>query len=667
MDYRREIDGLRAIAVLPVILFHAGFQTFSGGFVGVDVFFVISGYLITTIILSELEQGKFSIVQFYERRARRILPALFLMMLVCLPLAWFLLLPGDMKDFSQSVVAVSLFASNILFWRESGYFDTAAELKPLLHTWSLAVEEQYYLIFPIFLMLFWKLGKRWIIVLLILGFIASLGAAQWASHANPEAAFYLLPTRGWELLVGSFAAFYVAQNNGKNFNKLVGELGGWLGLALILYAIFAFDKTTPFPGFYALVPTLGAVLIILFANQQNTIGTLIGNKAFVGIGLLSYSAYLWHQPLFVFARHISLDEPSDMMFLLLSAVTFVLAYLSWRFVETPFRNRQKFTRKFIFSSAFSFTVFFIAIALSWPYYNGYRGRVGSGYDPIVFAQQDNNPRHSECHFASDTFPRPKNYCVLGKGKVTGMLLGDSHADALAHSLSLELSKHNLALSSVTYGACPPVENLYRLDGRPQHKCMEINKQSFEYALSNPDIEYVVLLARWSIYVESYFDNLEGGIEPDNFMTLDAIDENVTKQYHSGDQRKSRVVQQYKKSIERLLEAGKKVVLIYPIPEVGYNVPKRLAKLKALGMDEKVTTSHDVFLERNKQALSVFDSLGEQENLIRVRPDQVLCNSVVAGRCVTEIDRQIMYYDDNHLSNTGSKFIAEKVVRKILQL
>ena len=193
MQYRREIDGLRAIAVLPVILFHAGFETFGGGFVGVDVFFVISGYLITTIILGELEQGKFSIVNFYERRARRILPALFLVMLVCIPFAWLWLLPSDMKDFAQSLVAVSVFASNILFWRESGYFDTAAELKPLLHTWSLAVEEQFYVLFPLLLMLFWKLGKRWILVTLGLAFIASLALAQWAAYAKPAAAFYLLP------------------------------------------------------------------------------------------------------------------------------------------------------------------------------------------------------------------------------------------------------------------------------------------------------------------------------------------------------------------------------------------------------------------------------------------------------------------------------------------
>ena len=198
MYYRREIDGLRAVAVLPVILFHAGFELFSGGFVGVDVFFVISGYLITTIIINEMDDGKFSLLNFYERRARRILPALFFVVLCCIPFAWFLLLPSDMKDFSQSLVAVSTFSSNILFWRESGYFDTAAELKPLLHTWSLAVEEQFYILFPLFLMAAWRFGKRAIVWTLIASFAISLAVAHWGAYNKPGDAFFLLPTRAWE-------------------------------------------------------------------------------------------------------------------------------------------------------------------------------------------------------------------------------------------------------------------------------------------------------------------------------------------------------------------------------------------------------------------------------------------------------------------------------------
>ena len=214
MKYRPEIDGLRAVAVLPVILFHAGFELFSGGFIGVDIFFVVSGYLITTIIISEMDDGSFSIVNFYERRARRILPALFFVMAACLPPALFWMVASDLKSFGQSLFAVSTFSSNILFWSESGYFDTAAELKPLLHTWSLAVEEQYYIIFPIFLMLTWRFGIRWILVVLSLVFILSLGVAHWGAvyAAHPKilsGTFFLLPTRGWELLVGVFAAFYL--------------------------------------------------------------------------------------------------------------------------------------------------------------------------------------------------------------------------------------------------------------------------------------------------------------------------------------------------------------------------------------------------------------------------------------------------------------------------
>ncbi|MCC6274951.1 MAG: acyltransferase, partial [Leptospiraceae bacterium] len=363
LDYRPEIDGLRALAVLPVILFHAGFEMFSGGFVGVDVFFVISGYLITTIILSDLEQGKFSIIDFYERRARRILPALFVVMLVSIPFAWFWFLPSDMKFYSRSLVAVSMFASNFLFWRETGYFDTSAEIKPLLHTWSLAVEEQYYVIFPLFLMLFWRFGKRRIFILLLIVFVASFVSAQLGASSRPAATFFLLPTRGWELLIGAFTAFYLYRSNRVEFSGWFREIGSWLGVALIFFSVFAYSEATPFPGIYALVPTVGTMLIILFATQSTTTGRFLGNKYFVGIGLISYSAYLWHQPLFAFARQRSLVEPGHQVFAILSVTSLILAYFSWRYIETPFRKKGYIRRSKIFAYAFCLTVFFIGVGL----------------------------------------------------------------------------------------------------------------------------------------------------------------------------------------------------------------------------------------------------------------------------------------------------------------
>ena len=363
MRYRPEIDGLRAVAVIPVIFFHAGFESFSGGFVGVDVFFVISGYLITGIILSDLDDDKFSLITFYERRARRILPALFFVMAVCIPFAWAWLMPRDMNDFVQSLIAVSTYTSNFLFWRESGYFATEAELKPLLHTWSLAVEEQYYILYPVTLILIWRLGKRWVIGLLAVAFVLSLSVAHWGALNRPAAAFYLLPTRGWELILGAFAAFFFSRYESLPIRKNLSDALGLIGLILIAYAIVVFDKSTPFPGLYALVPTIGTLLIILCAQNGTIVQWILRNKLFVGVGLISYSAYLWHQPLLAFAKHKSITEPSAFLMSTLCLAAFPLAYLSWRYVEKPFRNRQLLSRKFIFTSAIVASTAFVAFGL----------------------------------------------------------------------------------------------------------------------------------------------------------------------------------------------------------------------------------------------------------------------------------------------------------------
>ncbi len=360
MRYRKEIDGLRTLAVIPVILFHGGFEWLSGGYIGVDVFFVISGFLITSIILKEQEAGTFTIMSFYERRARRILPALFLVLLVTLPFAWFWLLPYELKDFGKSIIAVNLFSSNILFWLESDYFAATAEVIPLLHTWTLAVEEQFYIIFPLFMMLFWGLGKRWLAIIIGIIALASLGLAEWGWREFPDANFYLLPTRAWELMIGSLVAFYLfnkEQPKGQHFNQWASIAG----LALIVVPLFLFDKGTPFPSLYALAPTVGTALIIVYTTPDTLVYRLLSLRLMVGIGLVSYSAYLWHQPLFVFARLISLEEPSLWLMGLLSIVTLMLAYLSWRFVEAPYRDRKRFSRKYIFVGSFVISLAFIAI------------------------------------------------------------------------------------------------------------------------------------------------------------------------------------------------------------------------------------------------------------------------------------------------------------------
>ncbi len=359
MKYRPEIDGLRTVAVVPVILFHAGATLFSGGFVGVDVFFVISGYLITTILIGELETGRFSIINFYERRARRILPALFFVMLCTLPFAWAWMLPNQMKDFSQSLFAVTVFGSNFLFWKTSGYFAAAADEKPFLHTWSLAVEEQYYVLFPIFLFLAWRFGRNRVFWM-IAGFAGlSLLISEWGWRNEPKANFFLFPTRAWELFAGSIAAFLIKSHGIRPNNILSG-----IGLLAILFSIFFYTEATPFPSVYALLPVGGSVLIVLFATRDTLAGRLLSTKPFVGIGLVSYSAYLWHQPLFAFARIRLTEAPSLTLMLFLSVMAVVLAGFSWKYVEQPFRLKAVTSRRLIFQGALVGMVVFIALGLT---------------------------------------------------------------------------------------------------------------------------------------------------------------------------------------------------------------------------------------------------------------------------------------------------------------
>jgi len=443
MQYRREIDGLRALAVLPVIFFHAGFQVFSGGFVGVDVFFVISGYLITSIILAEKQAGKFSLINFYERRARRILPALFVVMFTSLLLAWLFLLPGDMKIFSQSLVAISAYVSNIFFWRATGYFAPNAEINPLLHTWSLAVEEQYYLLFPIFLSMIGKLRKQWILGLLALVAIISFEIAQWGSLNQPTPNYYLLPSRAWELLIGSLIGFYLfTKDSNKNKTEKIGQLLSLIGLLLIIYAVCAFDKRTPFPGSYALIPTIGTALIILFATPQTIVGNLLGRKFLVGIGLISYSTYLWHQPLFAFARYNSIEEPSKVILGGLAGVSLVLGYFSWKYVETPFRNRERIKRNqiFLFSALFSFL--FVVIGLIGNFTTGFSYRYAQEDRPLAEIVFIDTGKYVEKRFNDHLL---RNFDNTNKVKV--LIIGDSYAHDLVNALYESSFLDNIQLST----------------------------------------------------------------------------------------------------------------------------------------------------------------------------------------------------------------------------
>lgn len=497
MKYRSEIDGLRTVAVLPVILFHAGLDLFSGGFVGVDVFFVISGYLITTILIDELQRGDFSILRFYERRARRILPALFFVMACCLPWAWFWMLPNEIYNFGISLTAVSFFASNFVFWRQDGYFAAAAEEKPLLHTWSLAVEEQYYLLFPIYLMLVWRFGRNPVFWSICIIAAISLMIAEWGWRTYPSANFYLAPTRAWELLAGSIVAFFV-QKHGVQRNNVFAALG----LAGIVFAVFAYDRFTPFPSLYTLVPVIGAVLIILFADHQTWVARVLSTRGFVGLGLISYSAYLWHQPLFAFARIRSHDQSGVVVLLGLGVVSILLAWFSWKYIEQPFRRGQHSIlpkRWQVFAASLAGLVAFSGLGWFVWSQNGFPWRLTEPQLSVLAWEKfdpDGPYQRGRCFMTAKFDYTQFDPNCLGLGET--VIWGDSYAAALSSGWR-QLDPN---LGQRTASACPPFLGVH-LAERPH--CKAINDATLS-TLSTLDDPHVVLHALWWGF-DKYLDSL----------------------------------------------------------------------------------------------------------------------------------------------------------------
>lgn len=495
MRYREEIDGLRAFAVIPVILFHAGLPGFEGGFVGVDIFFVISGYLITSIILSELSENRFSFSNFYIRRIRRIVPALFFVTIICIPLSWTFMSPTQVDDFNKSLIAVALFMSNILFWRESGYFSIASEEKPLLHTWSLAVEEQFYLIFPLFAYILFRLRKDK--MLYAFGFVAlfSLVLCEFSWRNMPSANFYLLPTRLWEIMSGSFIAALLAKGGPKS-NNLLATLGGtMLGISLLF-----FHSGVPSPSVYTILPVAGTVLLLMFADKKTWVGKFLSQQIFIWIGLISYSAYLWHQPLFAFARVVLYERPSVILLLGLSLLSLTLATFSYHFVEKPFRK-----------GIFSRGVTLILFLLCWLTIFG----ASALHSRFIQDDTKNNQHYKWLHFnqteefetlwevskcyiekGSSTWSDfDKSQCLIHGSEGTNILVvGDSHAAQLVSSLR---AQNGVSVSNVSASGCRPL--LYeKASVSLDINCLKRNEYLFSEYL--PDlfskVDILLLSARW---------------------------------------------------------------------------------------------------------------------------------------------------------------------------
>lgn len=667
MKHRREIDGLRSVAVIPVVLFHAGFQQFSGGFVGVDIFFVISGYLITSIIIAERDRNSFSLLKFYERRARRILPVLFFVLLCCLPFAWAWMLPAQMESFAKSIIAVCLFASNFLFWSESGgYFASASEEQPLLHTWSLAVEEQYYMLFPLFVMLVWRFGRRGLIGAIAAVAIASLALAQYGSQNFATANFYLPNTRAWELLAGSLCAFLLT--GGRQYSSNILSLAG---LAVIFFSIFAYDGATPFPSLYAVVPVLGAVLIILFGAAETITARLLSTGPMVGIGLISYSLYLWHQPVFAFARIRSLTEPSPLLMGMLALGSVVLAYLSWRFIETPFRKGSgkpllPTPAKILGGGAIAGCLF-IGLGLYGLSDNGLQFRLPP-QALIALSQERHDPILDTCLFdkGEASLPHPVRDCLTKHSEDSKtILIGDSHGAALSGEALRTFDANGLDLYVMTHSACVGFSGFFVSDPKYRMRCNSFFTGIEDY-IRKSAMTTVIMASRWSLYVDgSPFDNGEGGMESLKPTYVDLMDDMDEQASQTDPARKARVLRQYVADIRTYLDAGRNVVLVYPIPEAGWNVPQIVAKTAMAGGKKlQFSTGYDRYLQRNQAVITAFDAISHP-NLFRVKPADFLCNSFLQDRCINSVNEErIFYFDDDHLSDAGAALVVPALLKAV---
>ena len=650
MKYRAEIDGLRALAVVPVILFHAGFELFSGGFVGVDVFFVISGYLITTILIEDIENKCFSIVNFYERRARRILPALLFVMLVCIPFAWMWMLPSQMKDFSQSLVAVSLFASNILFWRESGYFDAAAEEKPLLHTWSLAVEEQYYVLFPIFLILAWRFGKNKVFWTIVVMAAISLLLSEWGWRNKATANFYLAPTRAWELFAGSIAAFLVQRQGVRKNNPLALS-----GLVAIIFSIFYYDDTIPFPSVYALVPVLGVVLFVLYADKETIAAKLLGTKGFVGIGLISYSAYLWHQPLFAFARIRSVEHPSLLLMSLLSLNSLALAYLSWRFIEKPFRQAQIVARKFVFLTSFVGIFAFVVMGFSGHITNGFKAMmlIENQIADIDTLERSALPscagRIEECFRQLE--PRKSREILL---------LGDSNADHFSVGLQRIADDFDYSLHTLTFPGCMPLADFYRLDKSPgfNSECLSFNRLvNDNLSGRNQKFDVIIVSAAWLLYF--YGDEILSGL--DNYSGTPIISGTVLSLDGNNpitvDERQEVFLDYFNHLLSQLSLNANTVIMVGPLPPsiVRFDNKFSLLNLKLISTDQ--------YLISISEFLGIFNDSTSSFQVSVIDLTSQLCDKT---ECQVIRNNNFLYGDPTHLSHYGQSTIMAPVLEDLLR-
>jgi peptidoglycan/LPS O-acetylase OafA/YrhL len=627
--YRPDIDGLRAIAVLAVLLFHAEVPGFTGGFVGVDVFFVISGYLITSIIVKDLQSDSFSIARFYERRIRRIFPALFSMLAFVLVAGACLLDQNAFRELGKNIWATTLFSANILYWQQAGYFESSSLLKPLLHTWSLAVEEQYYIFFPLLLLLTARYLKGNYAIWIIGAFVLSLGASIYEVTGNPVAAFYLMPDRAWELLTGSIIAIGILPVVQVKWQKNLLALAG---VVFIAYSIVFYNNTTPFPGVSALIPVFGTAFVIYSGIDEGTypVRRILSARPLVFIGLISYSLYLWHWPFAAFARYVISRpfETHEKLALVFSSIA--VAILSWKFIEQPFRGKHQWfpERKRLFSVTVILIVSASCIGGMIDWQNGMKWRfpeANAGMEQGAWKWYPSSPEYGILEQPSEHIQPGR--CGAGNVPGTFLLWGDSHAMALIPGIDSGAGKHGVSGYILTHSQCPPLLDFDVLSTEFDESLF--NSNVLRFIAGKPGIRTVILAAAWHSYWylhEKTFENQLG------------------------------------RTIDELLKLNKKVVLVCDIPYLGnYESPRPVYLSRRFPdlykLDEMVwipdRASYDDFNKGVNTVIRKISVSGKSVDVIH--PESLLFDRNMK---VVIMDKDLpLYRNESHLSTHGSEYIA----------
>jgi len=676
INYRPEIDGLRAIAVSAVILYHCqivilGQRPFKGGFIGVDIFFVISGYLITSLILKELiTTGSFSFKNFYERRVRRILPALLVVILTSLPFAWMYLLPNSFIDFSKSIIYSLSFGSNFYFhFSGQQYGAESGLLKPFLHTWSLSVEEQFYILFPIVLLIIFKFFNKYLIYTFIFGFIISLGVADLTSKNSLSVSFYFIHTRMWELLAGSILAYFEIKQGQRSQNKLLNLIMPGIGLSLIIFTVVFFKLHFPHPSLYSLPAILGVCLIIWFSNSNELITKLLSTKVFVGVGLISYSLYLWHYPILAFVRINEIGDSNTSLVSLLIATT-ILSILTYYLIEKPARNKNLNFK--ILSSSLAIC-FFLSIIFSLNVVNkaGYKNRLpeilAKNLEQDIFQRNIFEDSWKFWHYLKN---ENGEYCfnniercrfnLSSNQKV--YLVGDSHAGSLMYDLKNKTVDKNYQFITSVVGACsyyPGFNLIIPKTGKVDEKCTDKYFQNLKEILSKEKDSIIIFAARFPAHLTKleFSQNINDKKVKwhRDYVSVGKYDDLQTS---------------FRNEVLNLAK-NNKIILMYPIPEIDFD-PNKKIYLKWINRENKfskdfnfeyITTSYKSYLRRVESSFELLNSI-DGNNIYRVYPHTLFCNTTFKDKCMTHNDEIVFYIDNHHPSLKGSYLINELIMKEI---